>query len=203
MSQPDPVVEPKVIEQVTESAVIRRKTPLAKRFTNVFIAGDSDNVMRYVLMDVLLPGARDMLVDGITEYVERMIYGEKRSRSRGIRPTGSTGVPGYVSYNRFANQSKPSHEAPRAGISAKARATHNFDEIIIDSRPEAMLVLERLSDLIDRYEQATVADFYELVGETGSFADQKWGWDNIRDADIQRVRDGYLIRLPMPIDLKV
>lgn len=200
--EPEPV-EPKVITRVTEGPVIRRKTPLGKRFASLFIAGDSDSVMKYVTMEVLLPGARDMVADAVTQYVERMIFGESRSTSRrtGFRPS-NTGVPGYVSYNRYS-PGKPSNEAPRAGISSKARATHNFDEIIIDSRPEAQEVIDRLSFYIDKYGQTTVADLYELVGETGSFTDQKWGWTNIRDADIQRVRDGYLLRLPVPIDLKV
>lgn len=195
-------VEPKKIERITEGAVIRRKTPLSKRFAKLFIAGDSDSVMKYVMMEVLLPGARDMVADGVTQYIERMIYGESRSVNRrpGFRPN-NTSVPGYVNYSRYS-AGKPSHEAPRAGISAKARATHNFDEIILASRPDAEEVIDKLFDLIAKYEQATVADLYELVGETGSFTDQKWGWRDIRDASIQRIHEGYLLRLPAPIDLK-
>lgn len=203
--QPDPAVEPKVVEQVTTSKVVRRKPSLGSRFAHLFIAGDSDSVMKYVMMDVLLPGARDMVADAVTQYVERMIFGEARSSVRrpGTSRFTGTGAPSYVSYNRMS-ANKPSPEAPRAGgLSVRARSTHNFDEIIIDSRPEAMEVLDSLSSLIDQYEQATVADFYSLVGETASFTDQKWGWTNIRDADIQRVRSGYILRLPMPIDLKV
>lgn len=201
--EPDPV-EPKIIERVTEGPVIRRKTPLSKRFTSLFIAGDSDSVMKYVTMEVLLPGARDMVADAVTQYVERMIFGEARSTSRrmGSRSSGMGSIPGYVSYNRYS-PGKPSNEAPRAGISAKARATHNFDEIVLESRHEAEAVVGRLIDLIDKYEQATVADLYELTGETGNFTDQKWGWKNLQDADVQRIRTGYLLRLPMPIELKV
>lgn len=196
---PEPVQEEKKIERVTEGKVIRKRPSLGKRFSTLFIAGDSDSVMQYVLMDVLLPGARDMVADAATQYVERMIFGESRSTSRrtGMRAS-STGVPGYVSYNRFAASNKPSPEAPRMGISAKSRATHNFDQLVLATRPEAEEVIDRLFDLIAKYEQATVADLYELVGETGSFTDQKWGWTDIRGSEVQRVRDGYLLRLPQP-----
>lgn len=198
--EPEPTEEKK-IEQVTTGTVIRRKPSLSKRFTNLFIAGDADSVMKYVLTEVLLPGARDMVADAATQYVERMIFGESRSTSRRPGSRGvSAGTPGYISYNRFAN--KPSHEAPRAGISAKSRATHNFDEIVLDTRHEAEAVIDGLFNLISKYEQATVADLYELVGETGHFTDSAWGWTDIRGSDVQRIRTGYLLRVPEPISLK-
>jgi hypothetical protein len=82
-------------------------------------------------------------------------------------------------------------------ISRRARAGHEFDEIILESRAEAELVLEKLADLIEQYEVATVADLYELVGITASHTDLKWGWDDMRDAGVDRVRSGgYLLALP-------
>lgn len=197
-SKETPPEVPKNIEQVTTGKVVRQKQSLGRRFTSLFIAGDSDSVMQYVFMEVLLPGARDMVADAVTQYAERMIFGGPRSAPRrpGTR-VGSSTAPGYTSYNRFSQ--KPSLENPRAGISAQDKATHNFDRIVLDNRYEADEVIDRLFDLISRYEQATVSEFYELVGETGSFTDQKWGWRDIRGAEVKRVRTGYLLVLPQPI----
>lgn len=195
-----PPEPPKNIEQVTTGKVVRQKQSLGRRFTSLFIAGDSDSVMQYVFMEVLLPGARDMVADAVTQYAERMIFGGPRSaprRGAGAGRVVGSGGPGYTSYNRFSQ--KPSLENPRAGISAQDRATHNFDRIVLDNRYEADEVIDRLFDLISRYEQATVSEFYELVGETGSFTDQKWGWRDIRGAEVKRVRTGYLLVLPQPI----
>lgn len=202
--EPEVVVEKKTIEAVTEGPVIRRKTPLGKRFASLFIAGDSDTVWKYVAMEVMLPGARDIVADAVTQYVERMIFGEARSVSRrtGLRPTSSTSA-GYVSYNRYAQAPKASPEAPRAGaLSVRNRPSHNVDDIVLSTRVEAENVIDRLFDLIAKYEQATVADLYELVHETPNFVDNKWGWRDIRGADVQRVRDGYLLRLSAPIALE-
>jgi len=198
---PEPVEEKK-IERVTEGPVIRRKTSLGKRFTSLFIAGDSNSVTQYVIMDVLLPGARDMFTSAITEYVERMVYGESRSpgRSRPGASRSNVGPSGYVTYNRFA--SKQSSEAPRAGISGRTRAPHNFDDIILGTRFEAQEVLDKMFDIIARYEQVTVADFYGMVNETSNYTDRKWGWTDITEANIRKVRSGYLIILPEPVDLK-
>ena len=43
---------------------------------------------------------------------------------------------------------------------------------------------------------ATVADLYELVGVTGEYTDNKYGWDSLGSASVTRVRGGYLVDLP-------
>jgi hypothetical protein len=191
-----PAAEPdeKKIERVTEGEVIRRKKPLGKRLREMFIGGDASSVWSYVVLEVFVPAARDMMADMATQGVERMVFGEARSTSRrtGLGPRTTSG---YTSYNRYAQQPR---QEPRADLSRRARANHDFDEIILATRGEAQEVLDRLFDLVARYETATVADLYELVGVTGSYTDDKWGWTDIRDADIKRVSHGYLLDLPKP-----
>lgn len=63
------------------------------------------------------------------------------------------------------------------------------------------MVLEVLSDLAERYEVATVADLYDAAGLSSDYTDRKWGWTDLRDAQIVRVRTGYLIQLPPPVPL--
>ena len=46
---------------------------------------------------------------------------------------------------------------------------------------------------------ATIGDLYDLVGMTGDFTDNKWGWDNLSRASTTRVRDGYILVLPRPV----
>ena len=59
-----------------------------------------------------------------------------------------------------------------------------------------------LDELIETYGLVRVADLYDLVGITGNYTDNKYGWMNIRNAEIMRVRDGYMIKMPraVPID---
>lgn len=192
-----PKVDEKVVEKVVEGDVVRRKKPLGKRFSETFFTGDARGVFSYVVGDVLLPAAKDTIADAFSTMIERMLFGETRSASRrtGARPSGGSG---YVSYNRFAPQQGPAarREDPRLEISRKARSTHNFDEIILATRAEAETVIDRLFDIVTRYEAATVADLYELVGVTPKFTDDKWGWTDIRGAGVTRVRSGYLLELP-------
>lgn len=190
--------EEKKIEKVTVGEVKRRKKPLGKRFTETFVQGEAHGAWNFVLYDVLVPAAKDMVADAFSQGIERMLFGEARSRSRRPYSSGSAlgGRSNYVNYTRYS-ASEPRREEPRT-VSRKARANHNFDEIVLTTRPEAEEVLDRLNELINRYGSASVADLYELVGVTGSYTDDKWGWFSLSGSDITRVRDGYLLDVPKP-----
>ena len=83
----------------------------------------------------------------------------------------------------------------------RVRTGYDFDDIILDSRGEAEDVLSRMDELIDNYGIVSVADFYDLCGITGSYTDNKYGWTDIRSAQVVRVRDGYKIKLPRALPL--
>lgn len=189
----------KKIERVTTGTVIQRKKPLGKRFAETFGGGDAQGVASYILQDVLLPAAKDMVADAVSQGIEKMLFGEARgggrSRLNNTRKSAST----YTSYNKFAVN--PGHrrevENPKP-MSRRAKATHDFDEIILASRAEAQQVLEQMVTLVDEYEEATVADLYEMVGMTSDFTDNNWGWSSLRGSSVSRVRDGWLLDLPQP-----
>ena len=193
-TEPEPVVETKKVEKVVSGKVIQRKKPLGKRFLETFF-GKENSVWSYVLHEILLPAAKDTIADVVSQGVERAVYGEPRSSSRrtGSRPGGGNG---YVSYNRFS--SGPRREEPSRVMSQRARATHDFREIILPTRPEALAVIDAMAELASKYDQVTVSDLYDLVGVTSTFADEKWGWRDIRGIGPTRVHGGYLLDLPEP-----
>lgn len=184
----------KKIERVTSEEPKRRKKSLRKQFSETFVAGDMKSAVRFVLFDVLVPAAKDMIAEAGSQGIEKLIFGESRRR-RGATPPQS-GPTGYVSYNRFGMG--PQAQQPPRALSNRARARHDFDEIVLTSRTEAEEVIDRLFDLVSRYDSATVADLYELVGFASAHTDHKWGWTDIRGAGVSRVREGYLLDLPEP-----
>lgn len=193
--------EPKKIARVVEGEVVRRKTPISRRMSQNLIGGDAQSVWGYVFGEVLIPAARDMVADAVSGGVERMIFGEHSpGRSRGRSRGGSVG---HVPYNRPSAITGRTirNDEPRREISRRARSTHSFDEIILASRHEAEEVLDRLDDLCARYQNASVADFYELCGISGNYTDDKWGWTEMHGASVSRVRNGYLLNLPKPEQL--
>ena len=86
-------------------------------------------------------------------------------------------------------------------ISRRARASHDFDEVILQSRAEAEEVIDNLYEVVSQYGAASVADLYQLVGITASHQDTKWGWTELRGTGVSKVRHGYLLDLPQPVPL--
>lgn len=199
--EPKPALEEKKVESVVVGKVVRKKEGLATKMRKTFLAGDPAAVRNYVIMEVIIPGVRDMVTDALTQYVERYINGDARPGARrGTYRSTPPGASTYTNYSRYSAARKPAAEAPRAGgLSVQDRARHNFDEIVLDTRLEAETVMDKLFDLIQRYEFATVSDYYKLVGETPNYTDEKWGWSDITGADVMRSRGGgYMLRLPSP-----
>ena len=199
--QPEPK---KIVPIAGEGDVVRRKKPLGKRFAETFVGGDAKSVFDYVVLDVLVPAAKDAAADAVTQGFERMIFGEARSTSRrggGLRPGGSTSS-GFTNYGKkYAPGSIGAlgqREDPRPTLSRRARSQHDFDEIILESRVRADAVLDQLFELVSKYESASVADLYEIVGISGNFADTKYGWTELRGSTVTRIRGGYLLDLPRP-----
>ena len=59
-----------------------------------------------------------------------------------------------------------------------------------------------MEEEIDQYGIISVSDLCELVGISGNYTDNKYGWTSLRTADVVRTRDGYILKLPkaLPID---
>ena len=88
-----------------------------------------------------------------------------------------------------------------SGHTTRTRTGYDYDDIILESYGEAEDVLERMDELIATYQLVSVADFYDLVGVSGNYTDNKYGWTDIRNASVMRVRDGYMIKLPKALPL--
>jgi hypothetical protein len=188
-----PKPEDKNIKRVTTGQAKRKKKSLGKQFKDTFVGGDAKMAARYVVFDVLVPAAQEMIVEAGRTGIEKMIFGERRSR-RGYTPPQS-GPTGYVSYNRYSSSSR---SGPERVMSRRARARHDFDEIVLETRGEADEVIDQLYEIVSRYDSATVADLYELVGLASTHTDNKWGWTDLRGAGVTRVRSGYLLDIPEP-----
>lgn len=183
---------------VSSDAVKTRKRPLSKKIAETFTGDDAKSVGNYVLFDVVLPAAKSMISEAVSQGVERMLFGDVRGRTRPGQGLGA-GRTNY-SYNKPGTVRNAPGEN-RRDFSNRGRSTHDFDEIILDTRGDAETVLFGLRNILEDYPQVSVADLYSLLDITGSFTDNKWGWYDLRDANIIRARNGYLIDLPRPVEL--
>ena len=183
-----PAKSEKHVEKVISGNVTTRRKPLSKKFADVFLSSDMENVKSYILFDVIIPGIKDAIFDTISV----MLYGDARSSS-----AKRSGNQTYVSYSGFSSsKSKTKQQSVRP---RRDRTVTDIQDIIFETRGEAEEVLGNLVDFIVDYGVASVADLYDLVGITGPFTDNKYGWTDLSMATVVRVRDGYLINLPRAV----
>ena len=181
----------KRVVKVTKGAVRQQPKSFGKKFAEIFLEDDTKSVGAYILHDVLIPAAKTMISDMVGGGIEMLLFGERRG-SRTRREGGRS----YTSYGSYYSDRDRDRDRDRRSISPVSRARHDFDEIVLETRGEAEEVLSHLVDLTIDYGMATVADLYDLVGITSQFTDNKFGWTDLRDASVSRVRGGYLINLP-------
>lgn len=177
--------EKRVDKIITGTA--KTKPNEVRKFAGLIVSDDASNVGNYVLMDVLIPTFKKAVVD----VVEMILFGEKGGKRR------SDGRTPYRSYYDDRND-RPRKTANMAG-------RFDYDDISFDSRGDAELVLDQMRDLVDGdrgYGLVTVADMYDMAGLPAPFTARKYGWFNLRTAEVIRGSDGFYIRLPkaMPID---
>jgi hypothetical protein len=190
--EPSSAEEKPKMEQVTTGKVVDRKQPLGKRIAATFQGDDAHSVGQFILFDVVMPAVKATISDVVSQGVDRLMYGDSRARS--ARPVGSGRAP--TSYNRPVGSTTVVQQPAARTMSQRGRATHDFREIILEQRGEGEIVLNILRDAIEKYNFVSVSDMYAAVGITGTWADDKWGWFDLRDAGIRPIRGGYLLDLP-------
>jgi len=194
----------KIIQKVVVGEVIIPKKSVGRKFRELFgfkaIFGETDtrSVAEYVIVDVMIPAARNLVFDVLSEGLKRKMYGD--SATRRYMPGSGSRVTSYTPYNRPVERrySPLSGAVTRRPLHEPSHSKHERENFILSSRQEAELVLERMNDIIDSYEVVSVADLNELVGLPTSHIDNKWGWTYLADVDIRQVREGYLIDFPLP-----
>jgi hypothetical protein len=191
--EPKVVVE-KHVEKVVTGDVVQKPKSIGHKFKDIFFGGDFKHAMKFVSAEVLLPALRNLMVDSVTKGAERLVYGESSYR----RPRPNYDPRPIVSYNSpFAPRRDPRMpNIPEQGPRSYRPTRRDANDIILTSREEAELVVERLIDIIDKYQVASLADLNDLLGLETSHVDNKWGWTYLNNVEIRQIRNGYLIDLP-------
>lgn len=192
--EPQKVVEePRKVEKIVTGEVkVKKKTGLG-RFFSAFFTEDAPKIKEFVLSDVIIPSAKKAITDIVKNGIDMVIYGAD-ARNRNV--SSPVTKISYKNYSSYSN--------PNAGFrQPTARTTYSYDEIIFSNRGEAEMVLSEMDEIISKYGFVKVADYYDLVGTSGSHTDNNYGWTDLRSAQVYRLGNGeYTIKLPraLPID---
>lgn len=172
------------IQKIITGSVVRKKKSFGRKLVDIFISEDIEDVKGYILYEVLIPSIKTALSDAIGGGAD-MLLGTSVNRKK----TYSNGK--NTPYGTFYKSGSTDRS-----IDKTRRIGYDYEDIILETRGEAEKTLSTLVDYIDQYGAVRLSDLQEMVGTTGQFTDTYWGWTNLADASVKRVRDGYLLNLP-------
>lgn len=133
------------------------------------------NLISYALSD---EDIREGIKNKISRKIDKTLYGDEPNRRRHSSVSYSTYKNDKVSYINYYND--------------------NWDYIIFESRKEAMKALDEMKDILEEYGFITVADMCDMADLPAPYTSNKYGWTNLSNAEVVRVRMGYKISLQKP-----
>lgn len=181
------IVEREKVEKVVSGTVKTKKKSSFSKFIGNFVAEEGANLKTYIVKEVVIPSVKK----AISDTIDMVLYGDSR---RGSRTNASK-----ISYRSYYDRA---YDDPRPRDTGLARSGYSFDDIILESRGDAEQVISQMEDLIETYGMVSVADLYDLVGISCDYTGNKYGWTNIRNADVVRTRDGYMLKMPKALPIK-
>ena len=188
----------KELEKVVQGEVKRQKPPAAKRLRESLGLEETRTVGDYLVWEVLIPAAKEMVADLVKRGIDVFLYGGASPK----KPSSRTGGKPYVSYEGYYSSKNYVPRDYKQERSRYYKKSFDFREFVFEDRRDAEMVLNELCETIDVYGFAKVSDFYSLVGETErDFTDHGYGWDALGSASVERVRDGWVVDMPRPIPL--
>lgn len=178
-------------KQVAQARV--RKQSLARKFLRYILADTIETARERTIKDVLLPGIRNLIFDTGNEMMAMLLFPGESDRPSGYRGGYSKRKGERTSYDKYYRDKDRRNSTRRESYRDSA---YDPDDIILDTRAQANDALDELDFIIHKYGQASIANFYDIVGVTGEWTDNRYGWTSLRGAGVKPVRDGFMIILP-------
>ena len=186
--------ERKKVEKVTNGVVrVKKKSETRKCIDNLM--GDQvQDIKSSIKNDYIIPAIRNTIWDVFTNTLDMILFGgtgghaRKRSTSEKIS---------YRSYYDDRRSDSRRYDDRRE----RSRNSYDLDELVLETRGEAQAVLNAMDNIMDEYKIVSVADMYDLIGETCPYTAYKYGWTNIRNAKPVRVGDGFMLELPKALPI--
>lgn len=185
----------KEIKPVVKNEVRIQKKGLGEKFSETFLQADIQSVKNSVIFDILIPAAKDMFSDMTKGLVDGLLYGERRG-SRTYRDRGSSRV--YRKYDDCYDE-QPRRRRREDDDPPFASSRSIVDNLIFKTRGEAEEVLSNAIDYIEEYDSISVKDLYAYANKKSDFTKEKYGWYDLSSASVERIREGYLLKLPKPV----
>ena len=178
-------VAEKKVEKVVSGKTSTKKKSGIRKLSDTFLSEDVSNVKSYIFSEVLLPAAKKLVSDIVTNGTNMLLYGEIKNKK---------GNSSKVSYSRYYDDRRDRSRDYRSPV---VRNNFDYDEIIFETRGDAEAVLDAMYDILNQYKVVSVAELYDLASiTTHNYTCNNYGWIDLRGSSVVRVRDGYILKLP-------
>lgn len=189
--KPTKAEERQKIEKVVKGRVTTQKKSLGQKFEETFLSEETGGVGNYIFNDVLIPALKDTFVDMVEGAINMAFYGDTRRRSSRGRSSFSRGGVERVSYDTSFDRRDKRRSMPRG------RARYDMDNIRFDTRADADILLDTLTEYLDQYNSVSVGDVFESLNIPTQANDFRYGWYELGGAHIRKSRDGgYILEMP-------
>lgn len=182
------------------SRVMKGKIP--KKISNTFFKNDINDVKSYIVTDVLIPAAKNLIFSTISNSLSMLMFGEVRNNplTGFTRQSDGVGRISRTSYSKFYDQRETIRDE-------RITRGYEYDELSYNTREEADTVLAEMDDALYRYGVVSIFDMYDFSHLTAPFTYQDYGWTNLRSAKVIDFvdEDGYVryaIDLPRVIPIR-
>lgn len=176
---------------------VRKTSEMSKR-----LRSGAKEIEDYTLKEVLLPGIKNAVWDIFTTALNILLYGESDTPNR----TGNMRYGSSINYSRnyasTGNLRKLERANRPSNNAVKQVKSRPEEEIIFERKADADLVLDNLREAIQEFGTVSVQTLFDMCQQTAPWTANKYGWMDLEDAYVQRVRDGYILNLPrsLPLD---
>ena len=183
-------------KKVIAKAKIQKKSAI-KESLRTFFVQDLPEIAEHLVVNVAIPAAKNAITDMVTQGIQQLLYGDVDPRRR---PTS-----GYTSYSSASRPKRGNaYYSPRESDRREQRQSKptNVEDLVFDTRGDAVDVIEYVAEQIDEYGQVSVADLMSSVGIQPRYTDERWGWTTTDAFEIRQIREGWLVSADRPEPLK-
>lgn len=182
---------PEASKVVTQKVVIKKKS-FGQKLVDIFIADDMEHVKGFIFEDVIIPSIKRAISQGVTGAINMILFGSN------VATTGGDEFGGK--YNQRTPYWKYSTNSTPAPAVRPLVSRFDTNDIILQSREDAEIVVTELTRYIEEFGFVSVAYLYGLVGITAPPTAYNYGWRDLNTYRIRPTLNGtWALDLPRPV----
>lgn len=179
---------------VVTGKVTMEKEPLGKRIKETFFQESGQNVKKYIIFSVLVPGIADLLYESVCSGLNLLFHGNVIDKRR------STNIYGGRNYssiygggsNITSLVNKVTGITKDTTIIADPTYGTPTDRITFHDRRDVDIVIDRLVEQLQDYGSVSIGDFFDFASVSCDISPTDWhrGWTDLSGVDIRKARGG-------------